>query len=252
MAFQNIRDQRSLCAWLMRQYFNPEKDKEKIWYSDTVTESNVLDYISDRQNQFPLTPTEVADMWRNMKSLKSSMAQISDYEYSQIPDDEDKQEKGKYQTGDVSLKEIGEKLGGLTPTMVNKLANSAQEKMNKLLQESLEDIDDENLEQVIGTIYQARFDAAEEFVSELHKTADVDTFLKQLMKKQYLTTNEAKTLSQTERNALQILMEKDFNTIQAILLQDIEETDNLITTFQAMICKKIFPPGKRGRPRKNQ
>ncbi len=254
MALQRVKDKDKLAAWLIRQYFNPQKHSDKVWYDDSVTEDNVLEYISDMGNNFPLTPAEVADMWRSMKSLKSSMAQISDDEYAQIPDDEEQEkEKGKYQTGDVSLKDIGEELGGLTPTMVNKLASSGQEKMSKILKTSLEDIDDEDLDNVINQIYDARYNAAEEFANALKESAgNVTAFLKQLMKKQYLSSSEAKSLSDEERQGLEILAEKDPENIRAILLQDIEEGHNMFKTFQAMVSKKIFPPKKRGRPKKSE
>ena len=54
----------------MNKYFFHENNLEDPWFTFDVNESNVFDYVSDSKNKFPLTPTQIVDMWSAMNSFK--------------------------------------------------------------------------------------------------------------------------------------------------------------------------------------
>jgi hypothetical protein len=251
---KRVRDKDKFVAWIMRQYFNPEKHGKQIWYNPSVNEDNVLEYISKIKNHFPLSPKEVADLWRLKKSLSSSM-NVIDKELEEIPDEEEeKPEKGTYQTGEVSLKDIGQELGGLTPTMINKLAASGMEKIRKLSGGTAPwDMESDQWEALLAAIKSARSDTATEYAEALKGSAgNIRGFLQSLAKQQILTPSDLNLIRDEEVEGLAILYTKPAEQIRNILLQDIEGDNNIFKSFQSAVSKKIFPPGKRGRPKKQE
>lgn len=240
-------------AWIMRQYFNPTKHKKEVWFDSSVNQGNVLDYISSQKGSrlFPNSPANLVNLWKLKLDLGSKLGTaVDDLEKSDEPEDEE--EKAKYQTGDVTLKKVGEELGGVTPTMINKLASSGMEKFGKLFQgQHPEDLDDETLEKLLGTIKAARDTSADEFAQKLVASKSVSNFLEALAKEQVLTPTDLKIIDPEEMEGLEILKGKSPDRIKLILLQDIEDDDNLFKTFQSYVSKKVFPPGKRGRPKKS-
>lgn len=243
-------------AWIMRQYFDPTKHKEKSWFDPSVTQDNVLEYISSTRGSklFPNSPRNLVNLWKIKQDLGAKLGTtVADLEAPEEPEPEPEEEKAKYQTGDVSLKDIGKELGGVTPTMINKLATSGAEKFSKLTGgKHPEDLDDEELEGFLRKIQQARVEGAEQFADLLLAAPSVSKFLEGLAKAQILTPTDLKIISPEEVDGLDILRGKDKERIMLILLQDIEDDDNLFKSYQSLVSKKVFPPGKRGRPKKKK
>lgn len=242
-------------AWIMRQYFDPAKHGDKVWFDDSVTADNVLDYISSAEGSrlFPSSPKNLVGLWKSKQFLQGRLGAAVDDLEGPDPDAEPGEEKAKYQTGDVSLKDIGKELGGVTPTMINKLATSGMGKFAKLTQGvHPEDLDDEDLEGFLRKIKAARQEAAVEFADRLHAATTVTDFLQSLAKGQILTPTDLKIIAPEELEGLEILKGKPKENVALILLQDIEDEDNLFKTFQSLVSKKVFPPGKRGRPKKKK
>jgi len=254
-----VHDKKALSAWLMRQYFNPNKDTKKIWYDPSVTEQNVLDHLSstEKKGTFPLSTKEVAELWKLKKNLGASMGKLSDKELALVGSEpaskkaaEPEEEKQTYQTGETTLRDIGQELGGLTPTMINKLGATAQEKFKKLFGGETSDDATGQTKNLMQKIQRAREVTADEFVAALKSAPSVAAFLESLVKSQILTANELKLIEPEEMEGLDILREKEPERAKMILVQDIEEDDNLFKTFQSAVSKKMLPYGKRGRPRK--
>jgi hypothetical protein len=251
----SIRDKKQLSAWLMRQYFNPAKHTKKIWFDPSVTEENVLNHISstERKGVFPLSAKELAELWKLKKSLGQSLGKLSDAELSQgevKPVKKVEDEKTKYQTGDVTLRDVGQELGGLTPTMINKLSDTGMEKFKKLLGGKGSDDFAGQTKNLMQKISQAREEVAKDFAIALKSAPSVESFLADLVKAQTLTVKELELIEPEEKEGLDILREREPDAIAAILAQDIEDVDNLFKTFQSAVSKKMLPYGKRGRPRK--
>lgn len=252
---KRIRDSEAMAAWLMRQYFDPNKHGDKVWFSPSVNADNVLEFVSNTKNNFPLSPKEVADMWKLKKSLGASMKLVAKDLEGDSTNQEPEEDDGKevYQTGEVTLKDIGQELGGLTPTMINKLAASGMEKVKKITKGVAPwDMESEQWDDLIGAIMKARQETAQEFAGELKRHAgDVKAFLQSLEEKHVLSPGDMKLVSDKEVKGLAILSGKELAQIVNVLLSDIERDDNIFKSFQSAVSKKIFPPAKRGRPRKD-
>lgn len=244
-------------AWVMRQYFDPKKHGDKIWYDPSVTEKNVLEKVtqSSENGLFPSSPKALSELWKLKGQLASSLGTMEAEEAKLVAADakEAEPDKATYQTGEVSLKDIGKELGGVTPTMVNKLGASAMEKFRKVAGgKSLQDLNPQELEGFLSKIQNARLEAVDEYVAALQSASSVNAFMHGLVKRQILTPTDLKIVQKQEISGLKILMKKDPERVKLILLQDIQEDDNLFKSFQSVVSKKVFPPGKRGRPRKNR
>lgn len=246
------RSQRKeFAAWIMRQYFDPSKHSDKVWFDSSVTADNVLEYLSspDGSRLFPNSPRNLVSLWKLKLDLGAKLGTVSDEEMDDDPSSEE--EKAKYQTGDVSLKDIGQELGGVTPTMINKLASAGMEKFSKLTSgKHPSDLDDEELENFLKVIKDARLTGAKEFADKLISAKSINAFLHSLAKEQVLTPTDLKIISPEELDALKILKTRPKENIILILLEDVENDDNIFKTYQSYVSKKVFPPGKRGRPKK--
>jgi len=250
--------QSAFAGWLMRQYFNPDKHSGKVWYDDSVTKDNVLEYVTKMaaSGVFPQTPKSLYSLFKLKGQLQTSMGQLdksgeldamSDY----LDDEEDEDEKATYQTGEVSLKDIGKELGGITPTMVNKLAASGMDKFRSLTQgQALDNVDGAALEEFLKKIQDARADAADEFVQRLADATTIGEFIKSLQKGQILSPTDLKLVTKNELEGLRMLQKRDPEVAKQMLMQDIQDDNNLFKSYQAMVSKKVFPGKKRGRPKK--
>lgn len=251
---QRVRDKDKMIGWVMRQYFNPEKHADKLWYDASVNPDNVLEYVSDPKNHFPLTPKELADLWKLKKSLGASL-ELAAKDFEDLPDEEEEDEdKTTYQTGEVTLKDIGKELGGLTPTMINKLASSGGEKIKKLTHGVAPwDMNEEQWEDLLKTIKEARQEVAQVYAENLKSYGgDVKAFLESLVKAHILTPSDLKLVTDQEVEGLALLSQKSTDQIVNVLLHDIERDDNVFKSYQSAVSKKVFPPAKRGRPKKKR
>ena len=52
IVFGSVRNRSEMSAWIMRQWFNPDKHSMKAWYDSDVTDDNVLAYISRSKHSF--------------------------------------------------------------------------------------------------------------------------------------------------------------------------------------------------------
>jgi len=170
----------------------------------------------------------------------------------------------KYQTGEVSLKIIGNKLGNITPTMVNRLFNSAHEKVKSLTYykpiKFLSQEEDDALETLI---YSHREQAANEYVRLFREeNFDIYDFIMRLNKLQYITDSELKLIDSEEienMTYLKILFQdvklnknECDKEVKDLLKEDLENEKNVFKLYQSMVSRVAFPDKKRGRPRKEQ
>jgi len=257
--FNKVKAKKKLKGWLMRQYFDPKLNAESPWYKRSVTEARVLEYVSDPLNRFPLTPAQITDMFICIhafkKNLKKSERELGpDFGLSKKDIQELETKKTKYQTGESTLKEIGQSLGGLTPTMINKLATSGFDKIRKLTNgiplDDLEDVADDDLERFI---MDCRVNAAIEFATDLITAqGQIRSFVDCLVKKRVMTAHDAKIMEDLEVESLVLLSVKSQGEIVQALLGDICRDNNVFKSYQSAVSKLAFPEKKRGRPRKQQ
>lgn len=243
-------------GWVLRQYFNPERNKNSNWYDPNVDESNVLDYISQASNNLPLSPKQFVDFFFSIKGLKSRMnskevsADLDDVEL----DDEDEDDKSTYQTGDVSLKNVGKELGGITPTMVNKIFSGSVDKLQSLTGgKHPNDLTPEDEAALEKRLTDAETSAAKEYAQMIVASGgNIGKLISDLSKRQILSPNEARSLSDREIEALIDMADMSAPAVAATLRRDLNNPrGNLIKSFQSFYSKTLFPSKKRGRPSKN-
>jgi hypothetical protein len=181
-----------------------------------------------------------------MKSLKDKELD------SRIADDED-EEKAKYQTGEKSLKDIGSSLGGVTPAMIQKIERSGMANFLKLVKgRSPMDMDEEEIDELLADVNETREEISRQFASELKMAkGNVKSFVQGLVKKGVLAPTDVKLMTPREIETLVFLMTKPEDQVAEYLRGDAVRDNNVVKSFQAAVSKRIFPAGKRGRPRKN-
>lgn len=244
-------DRKAMTDWIMRYYFSPKR-KGEAWFSPKVNANNVLAFISNPKSNFPLTPREMADDWRIKKSLKGDLAQIDDKDVEAFEKNEPV-EGDKYQTGEKTLKDIGTELGGLTPAMINKLERSGMEKFLKTMGgQNPMNMDEDELDQLLQGVDVARQAASVEFANDLKAAkGNIKNFINTLIKKQILTPTDIKLMQPRETEMLMFLMSKPADQVAEYLRGDARKADNKVKSFQSAVARKLYPAGKRGRPRKN-
>ncbi len=161
--------------------------------------------------------------------------------------------KSVYHTGEFTLKQISNVLGGVTAAWVNRLFMTALDKFKQLSSaNSFDDYQNEEQQAVQQFITNCRVKAKERYVEELLKAnGDVYDFLFSLRKQNIISKSEMNTISESEIEAIIFLMHhiSDIEFIKQTLEDDINNSDmNYISTFQSMVSKVAFPPKKIGRP----
>lgn len=254
--FSKIRNKKKLSAWLMRQYFDPAQHVNSPWYSKRVTSDNVLLYVSDPSNKFPLTPVEIADMFKCIQSFKTSLKK-SEKELGPnlgvAEPEKPAKQTAKYQTGEVTLVNVGKALGGLTPTMINKLSTSGMDKIRRLSNGiPIRDLPDEQADQLDKFIMDCRIEAAIEYASLLKASeGNIEKFMTSLVKSRLVTTVDLKTLPANEKLEIVKLYAKDQGDVVTHLLRDISQDANVYKSYQCAVSRKAFPERKPGRPKKD-
>ncbi len=246
-------------AWIMRQYFDPQNNKDSRWYDSSVNERNVLDHLSNPKSNFPLSPVQAVDFFRNMKSLQNmvnSREVSADLDAVDLPDSDDSDPevaKGVNRTGDVTLKDIGDKVGSVTAAMVNKIESDGLGKLQDLTGgKHPRDFTPEDEKALDLKLRQAEAEAAERFATLLQASdGNVGKFLMALTKNQIMSDNESSQITDNEIESLMTLAKMPKDRVIQILQKDLNSpSGNVIKTFQSMYSKTLFPPKKRGRKAK--
>ena len=252
VVFTSIRNRNEMSAWVMRQWFNPNKHSEKAWYTTDVNIDNVLSHIS-RNRHFPLSPIQIADMWRSMPSIRSGLKMLTDTDLSDLDafvesQNENEKKKIKYTKRDETFSAIGKEVGNITAPMIQRLERSAIEKFGVLCGgKNPMRMDENESESIIDKIDSARLDAAERFAEILKESDSIDSFFQSLQKLQVITKIDVSITTQREKDTLGILSGYVVDTIIRFLLQDISLDNNVIKSYQSLVAHTVFPR-RKGRP----
>jgi len=242
--FARLRDRAKLSEWLVSYYFSPAK-RDRVWFNSGVDVNNVLAYISYPRSGFPLSPSDVCDDWNIKKSLKGDFAAIDFDAVGAKP------VKGKkeaiYNTGDISLKDIGQELHGITAMMALKLETSGTAKMQLMTGRNRD-----GMEAAMERINEAHKTVAADFTALLKASGNTSKFLDAIKKAYQITPLEMEDIkTNRELKMITFLMGQDDIDIIDYLRGDILKQDNRMKSFQTMISKHLYPSKKRGRPKKN-
>lgn len=252
VVFSSIRNRNEMSAWVMRQWFNPDKHSGKAWYTTDVNTDNVLSYIS-RNRHFPLSPIQIADMWRSMPSIRSGLKMLTDTDLTDLnsfveAQGENEKKKIKYTKRDETFSAIGKEVGNITAPMIQRLERSAIEKFAVLCGgKNPMRMDENENESISMKIDSARIDAAERFAEILKSADDIDSFFQTLQKLQVITKIDVSIVTQREKDTLEILTGYATDTIVQFLLQDISCDNNVIKSYQSLVAQTVFPR-RKGRP----
>lgn len=237
---------KDLSAWLIRQYFDSAKNATSAWYDPSVNEKNVLDYISDAGNKFPLSPIQVEDFFRNMKSLQGMVKskQVSD-DLDRMDDDEDGDStpKVKYQTSDnAKLADVGAALGGVTKTTVNNIENSAFAKLQSLMGVSPDDMTPEQEVALEKKMDRASLMAAKKFIDTLESVnGSVGKFLMALRNDRLISKTEMTQISDEEIEAIIDIAQMSPKEAYQYLKTDLENPNgNIVKSFQGIYSRILF------------
>lgn len=248
VVFNSVRNRSEMSAWIMRQWFNPEKHGSKPWYSSDVTEDSVLSFVS-RSKHFPITPIQLVDMWRAMPSIRSGLKMLTTEDFEALEEALESDKKtAKYKKGEESLSAIGKECGGITAPMIQRLERSGSEKIFELSGgKNFMNLDPEDAEIMNDKIEAARVTAAKNYADLLKSHEDIDSMFQYLIQNQIMTGIDLKLISQRERDTLGILQSYAKDTIVEFLLNDITRDSNVIKSYQSCVAHTIFPR-RRGRP----
>lgn len=250
--YASVKDLPAFKAWVFRKYFGPA-NKDKRWFDPNVTVDNVLDALVKPRS--PISPRGAMEVWKAMPLIQKGLSAADaekdlDTVAGMVGATDAGEEHDKYTKGDKTLKAMSKQLGDVTPAMVNKIFAGGAEKFKKLTGGiSPEDMSDEDLVALGAQIDKAREETAVDFAKLLKASrGNTKKFLDALVKAQILTPGELGFLTDEEVGALTMLAGRTEDEIRGALLADINHDDNVFKTFQNAVSKRVFPPGKRGRP----
>jgi hypothetical protein len=230
--------------WALRVYFG-EKNRNKPWYSTEVTKESVLDRFFLASS--PISPENLLNLYLELPALRKALQSFDSKNREEAALDTDADEQVTYISGEITLKQIADKLGGITGTMVNKLFQSGIEKMKQMTG----NVHPEEIEPDDWYIFEKKVNQAVEVTSLryailLFASRNHEEFLDTLIAESIITQKEAKLVSQDEKDGLDILRnEYPVEITSLILASDYEEDESLFSTFQSAVSKQLFPRRKK-------
>lgn len=255
------------------------------WAKYTNADTTYED-IRSRKTNLPCTLHQLLDMYFTIPKLREAFNKIdSDKEIELALEVINKKNAGKVnQTGEVTLREIGIELGGITAAAVKQIGDVAQEKMKSFAMLTKKDkrgskcvydfdIDDEewnekateaanifirvarkNLQTTKNEKLYTQLENNQWILAEEGEYS-VEEFLEDLLQEGYLTPSETALVTDAEYcklyDLLDMVAKGQDEQVTAILLDDLAEFDNVVKVFQNINAKQWFPAGKRGRPAKS-
>jgi len=243
--FENARNEDELRGWLMRAYFNPTKHASIVYFRPDVCKENVLEYISSVGNKFPQTPLSILGVWSVLPSLREGLKSVAG--------DDPVEKPAIYTKGEKTLSEIGENIGGVTATMVNKISDGAVVKVtamcralsgeNKWLAREAED-----------KIENAILNTAEVFADAVQKAETSQGALDIIFGSGLVSSTDTPVVDDLELECLGelILFAKEGASqveLEDIFIQDMRKSVNIFNLAQLAVSRQVYPTAKRGRPK---
>jgi hypothetical protein len=234
------KDQREeMAAYALKHYFS-DKQRGKSWYQEGVTTETV--FIELMKPGSPISLRDLESLWREKTSIRRSFFNREEEldpveEYLLHRDNE----PTGYSKSEATLNSIRGEFG-ITRAMVAKIASKGLAKVRYMLGGiSPEDMTAEDAILLNERIDKARRKAAFWFSYTLWEhCGKVTRFFKLLMSKKILTKTEIDLITEDEFMTLTILAQLKPKEIEAFLLDDIEEDENLIKTFQNTVSSLAF------------
>lgn len=234
------REREELAAYAMRHYFS-DKQAEKPWYRPEVTAENVLEEL--RKPSSPISPICLEDLWRDKVSLEGlALNRLDAPQTVEVYLARESNESPSYEKWETTINSMRNEFGGITRAMIAKIASKGLSKIRWLFNgvepENMSPEDDLLLDDKIN---QARKKTAFWFSRMLWEhSGKVMRFLVMLQSKGVLTRTEFELITEDEFQTLCALAQLKQEEIADFLLDDIEEDNNLLRTFQNAVSHFVF------------
>lgn len=247
--FKNIKNYNNFQNWLIRQFFNEEKNKQSPWFNKEVDAENVINYICKAENKFPYSPKQITEMWSCIEGINKNIHYVDVY----IDKTEKQKEKSEKKLAkEYSLAKISEHLGGISVPAVSYLCEVGMQKFKTLIfDKHFDNMTESEIELFNQGIMKFRDRAADVYIKLLKDSfGDLKKFINILKSHGFISDKEIELLKEEEYDIILQLYYLEPEEIKLFLLNDIEKDDNAIQTYQCVVSKHAFPSKKRGRPKK--
>lgn len=244
-----------MSQWVMRQWFDPQKDADKPWYRTDITEETVLDYLQDRPGGFRLSVPQLKSFWFSIRVLQRRMSlpqMDADLEAmeKELPwlktlpanDNAKPLPKSGYTSGEIPLYEVG-KVFDMSAAAVGVIAQTATAKLGTLTENchpsALTHDDMEDMEERL----QEALDSASKLFALLltQSNGNVALFLQALVKLHVLTKRELQAVEAIELETLERLSNLPLDHIEEVVCEDLHNIDgNVIKTFQSLYSRFVY------------
>jgi hypothetical protein len=237
-AFMKVGNKPAFKAWIMRQWFDPAKHKDRPWFKPQITADNVLEYISTAKS-FPYSALQMVDMWGTSQHLKKYSSILpSDKEEVDAPSDSsDSEDSGpeRFTGGAASLKQVAD-VFNQTPPAIKKAQDVALARLRS---------DGESFEDILARLDSVLPSVAKFYAGALAGETSTDDFLATLAAKGVLPAKDmGEILAPQELKILDGMVGKSAEAVAEDLMSGTWEK---LGSFQMLLSKVMHPQKKRGR-----
>lgn len=239
-----VAEHEALAAYAVKHYFS-ENQVDKPWYHPGVNQENVLDEFS--KSTGPISLGSLVELWKQKNSIQASIFRKIDQpqvveSYLRRENKKNERDRTPNSEWEVTLNSMRVEFGNITRAMIAKITKKGLQKALYLL-DGIDPNDMSDLDEILlnERIEKARIQAAEWYSHHLWEYAGkISRFFKFLKQNRVLTKTEIDLISEDEFQTLSMLAYLKPKEISGFLLDDIEENENLIKTFQNAVSRFAF------------
>lgn len=238
------KERKQMAEYAVRHYFS-DANKTAPWYREGVTEENVLEEIEKPSS--PISSYALAELWRESSTLQRSFQRQKPEPSQQLVEDYLNREKGEpkrlsYENWEVTINSLRSQFGNITRAMIGKIALKALDKAKYLLGGvNIIEMSPEEEIVLMEKIQNGKVSAARWYAATLWDYAGkIGHFLKLLRKMKIISKTEFELITEDEFQTLSVLAYLKPEEIQAFLLDDIEDDNNILKTYQNTVSRRLY------------
>jgi hypothetical protein len=240
---------KQVAQFAMKQYFS-ERHKEKPWYRENITEENVLSEFQKVSGP-PISISALQALWKETDGLEKSFKGMGKPDPDPVgvylSREKNNPNKGAHENWENTINSLRPVFGDITRAMIGKIAIRALEKVRVLFEDvDVNDMLPEEELVLMERIQTGRIRAAKWYAATLWEYAGkVSRFLRLLKKMKIISRTEHDLVAEDEFQMLCVMAYWKPEEIEEFLLDDIEDDNNLLKTFQNTVSKQVFSRIKR-------
>lgn len=232
------REKSDLSEWLVRQYFSSE---ESNWYNPEVNTNNVLEYVSNYENNFPYTPRNIVALFKLKGEIESDLKNYTVEELDALikpPKSTTTRRRLDNHLIDIALAN-----GLSTASSTRKVIKTAFEKLRNLIGEcGVDSITIEQERELDRKLNRALLLTAEVYSDALSKSSNYQEFVERLYKNKYLWSHDISLIDDCEKEHIETYAGKDKELIKEIVLIDFEDERSVFHSFQMLYSRFVHNP----------